>query len=163
MIPATCFTEKVRVVLAFAWKHNTLRIYFSSPSSMRLFQNIGKFGAKKCFTDHGRANTIKLKGIKGNFSGLFFFWASRGERGLPRDYLINVATYLFVKTCLRWHDVVRTNSPGCNILVSTSSCFLRFNQQECVEVVPTDNSEKIYPNQILKLLLLETILYWVYC
>ena len=58
---------------------------FSSSSSLRLFRNIGEFGAKKYFTDNQTADTIKLfVFIKGNFSGLFFW-----------EYLINVTTCVF--------------------------------------------------------------------
>ena len=55
------------------------------PPSLRLSRNIGEFRAKKYFTDYRTANTIKLVfGVKGSFSGLFFFWASRSEEEFPR-------------------------------------------------------------------------------
>ena len=69
---------------------------FSASSSPQLFQNKLEFGEKKYFTGHQTANTIPLfVAIKGNFSGLFFFWASRSEGEFPKVYLINVATCLF--------------------------------------------------------------------
>ena len=40
--------------------------------------------------------------IKGNFSGLFFFWTGRSEGEFPRDYLINPATCLqIIKTDIK--------------------------------------------------------------
>ena len=41
------------------------------------------------------SDTIQLLvAIKGNYSGLFFFWTSRSKGEFPRDYLINIAPYL---------------------------------------------------------------------
>ena len=72
------------------------RFFQSSPSSSRLLPNIGEFGTKKYFTDHQTTNAIKLSvALKGNFSGLFFFWTSCSRVEFPKDYLINVATCLF--------------------------------------------------------------------
>ena len=52
--------------------------------SPRLFRNIGEFGAKKYFAYHRTANRIQLFiSIKGNFSGLFFFWTSRCKGDFP--------------------------------------------------------------------------------
>ena len=66
---------------------------YSSPG---LSGNIGEFGAKKYFTDHGTGNTIKLfVDVIGNFSGLFIFSTGHSEGEFSRDYLINVATCLF--------------------------------------------------------------------
>ena len=94
-------------LFAFAWTLkrflrllemlNALHLRFSPSSSCpQLFRNIKKIGAKKYFTDHRAANIIQLfVAIKGNLSGVFFFWASSSEGKLPRNYLINVATCLF--------------------------------------------------------------------
>ena len=50
---------------------------------VELFRNIGKFGAKKQFTDRRHANTIQLfVSIKGNFSGLFLNMSQR--RAIPQ-------------------------------------------------------------------------------
>ena len=68
----------------------------SSSASVTFFQEYQEFGAKKYFIDHRTANTIQLFVIiKSNFSGLFFFWTILNEPKFPKDYLINVATYLF--------------------------------------------------------------------
>ena len=41
------------------------------------------------------SDTIQLLvAIKGNYSGLFFFWKSRSKGEFSRDYLINIAPYL---------------------------------------------------------------------
>ena len=41
------------------------------------------------------SDTIQLLvAIKGNYSGLFFFWTSHTKEKFPRDYVINIATYL---------------------------------------------------------------------
>ena len=79
-------------------KGKTFCICFFSPSSSSpgLFQKIEEFGAKKKFTDHQTATTIQIfVAIKGNFSGLIFFWTSCREGKFPQDYLINEANCLF--------------------------------------------------------------------
>ena len=104
-----CFftTNIFHNLIAFAWTVkrflcllemlNALHLRFSPSSSCpRLFRDIKKIGGKRYFTDHRAANIIQLfVAIKGNFSGLLFFWTSSSEGKLPRDYLINVATCLF--------------------------------------------------------------------
>ena len=77
-------------------KSKTLCICQFFPSSSQLFRNIGKFWAKKYFTDHQRANKIQLfVAIKGNFSTLLIFWTNCSGGKFPWDYSINVATCLF--------------------------------------------------------------------
>ena len=58
------------ILIRLLEKQNSLHLpVFSIFFSLRLFQNIGKFGAKKYFTDHGTVNTIQLiVAIKGNLS-----------------------------------------------------------------------------------------------
>ena len=69
--------------------------YSLSPSSPRLFQNIGEFGAAKYSPNRQTANTSQLfVAINGNFSGLLFFWTSRSDGEFCRDYLMDVATCL---------------------------------------------------------------------
>ena len=88
-------------IMIFAFTSNkTLCICRFTPSSssspLRLFRNIGEFGAKRYFTENPLANTSQLfLNIKGNSPGLFFFWTSPSEEKVPRDYLINLATCLF--------------------------------------------------------------------
>ena len=76
-------------------RHNTLELPVSFFSAER-FWNIGEFWAKKHFRDYRTANTVQLfVAIKRNFSSLFFFWTFHSKGKFPRDYLINLATYLF--------------------------------------------------------------------
>ena len=58
------------ILIRLLEKQNSLHLpVFSIFFSLRLFQNIGKFRAKKYFTDHGTVNTIQLiVAIKGNLS-----------------------------------------------------------------------------------------------
>ena len=77
-------------------KQNALHLELSPfSSSPQLFQNIGEFGAKNYFTDLWTATIHSFVAVKGNFSGLCFFWTSPSEGEFPRYYLINVATCLF--------------------------------------------------------------------
>ena len=58
----------------YTYAYNTLELPFSS-SSAQLFWNIGELGAKSYFTHYWTTNAIQLfVAIKGNFSGLLFFW-----------------------------------------------------------------------------------------
>ena len=75
--------------------HYALRIPFppSACSSLpQLFRNIGKFGAylKGYWTD----KTIKsFVAMKGNFSGLIFFWTSRSEGEFPETTWLMYPTF----------------------------------------------------------------------
>ena len=61
------------ILLRFLVKQNVLELELPvSPSSAKLFRNIGGFQAKKCFIDHQTANTIQFfVAIKTNFYGLY--------------------------------------------------------------------------------------------
>ena len=88
-----------------SWK--ALRNCLSFSSFLHHFSGItGKklFGAKCYFTDLRTANIIQLfVAIKGNFSGLFFFWTCRCEGEFLRDVLINVApAYLHIFKTENW-------------------------------------------------------------
>ena len=77
--------------------------------------------------------------IIGNFyTGLYFFWTSRGEGKFPRGLLINITNSFFfahikieiikrIKICLKWHNDIGTNGPYCSILLWTCFCF--YNKQ----------------------------------
>ena len=78
-----------------------------------------------------------------------FFWSSLllnilwSEGEFPRDYLINVATCLFhiIKKDSSGPKLVwRTNNHCCNILLSTSFCFLQLNQQKRVRMLANNNA-----------------------
>ena len=71
-------------------KRNALKLLVS-PFSVELFQNIGEFGTKY-YTYYRTVDTIQsFFATNGNISGL----KSPSEEKLSRDYLINVATFLF--------------------------------------------------------------------
>ena len=84
--------------IMFAWKAK--RFAFASFLHLLLIQGFSRklknSEQKKNFTDHQTADTIQIfVAIKGNFSGLIFFWTSCREGKFPKDYLINEATCLF--------------------------------------------------------------------
>ena len=81
----------------FTWKATRLHLpVFSIFPFSTTFPEYWGIRKKKCFTDHQTAITVQLfVAIKGNFSGLLFFWTSRKEREFPREYFINVVTCLF--------------------------------------------------------------------
>ena len=59
----------------------------TSTITILILRNIGEFGAKKYRTDHQTSNIIQLfVAVNGNFSGLFFFWASRSSSWLEVNY-----------------------------------------------------------------------------
>ena len=70
----------------------TLELPFSLSSSQ---QKSSEFRAKKYFTGHRTANGMQsVVAMKGDWSGLLFFWTSCREGEFPRDYLVNVASCL---------------------------------------------------------------------
>ena len=125
--------------MRFFVKHDTLELPFS-PYYPQLFQSIGKFGAKKCFTDHQIANTSQLFfAIKENFSNLFCFWTSRSEREFTRDYLINVAACffachdMFICICMPWCEYIRKSSLAVSIYFGQVFEFCRLINKSLLE------------------------------
>ena len=109
--------DVIDFLLHLVKKHNTFRLPFDPPysSSPQIFWKIKEFKATKCFTHNRTANTIQLLvAVKTNFSGLFFFWTSSRE-GNEYSYLFKIGIKKWTKTCLKWHDGIRTNSSCCNI------------------------------------------------
>ena len=126
------FQIKSHFPLAFEWN---LRLIFTL--FLILFFPFAWKAKRFAFSPKRLAfDTIQLFDVmKGNLStSLFCFW-KRGSKGeFPKDNLVNAATCLYAyfkidiqqltKTCRKWHDDIRTNSPCCNSLLWTSFLFL---------------------------------------
>ena len=79
------FIIKVCIFLRLLVKHNALQWPCYLFSSLKTFPYYGGIRSKKYFIYHRTANTIQLvTAIKGNFSGLFFFWTSHSEVEFPK-------------------------------------------------------------------------------
>ena len=81
--------------------------------------------SKKYFTDQQTGNTIQLFiALKENLSGLSFFWTSHSEGEFPRDYLINVVTYISRLPAVQTY-FLQQRSPWCVIkCFYLKKCFI---------------------------------------
>ena len=77
-------------------KHNVLELSFSPLFFSTTFPEYRGIRSKKIFyrPSNNQYNSVFVA-IKGNISGLLFFWTSHSEGKFPRDQFINVGTCLF--------------------------------------------------------------------